>query len=208
KTVHIKLLSFTHAGETKEFSFSIQVPGLRADYLHHDFATLIPANEIVECDISELRKRVAAAPRATTNKRGTREGDPVNLVCVGEFARLLSAFGARWDETETITLDSCWKTFKSFFIGSEYRYSPVSALYLFGRSQDFALQRVRESINERLHLRLWLTELRFEGKPVWVGQVSRDIGVRFTPKTWNLTTHCIDSNVDESRDYVLEDLIE
>jgi len=38
--------------------------------------------------------------------------------------------------------------------------------------------------------------------------VSRDIGVRFTLKTWNLTTHRIDPNVDESRDYVLEDLIE
>ncbi len=26
--------------------------------------------------------------------------------------------------------------------------------------------------------------LRFRGRPVWVGQISRDIGVRFTPKTW------------------------
>jgi hypothetical protein len=208
KTVHIKLLSFTNPGEAKEFTFSIQVPGLRADYLHHDFATLIPASELVECDIPELRKRVAAAPRATTNKRGAREGDPVNLICVGEFNTLLSGFGARWDETETITLDSCWKTFKSFFIGSEYRYSPVSALYLFGRSQDFALQRTRSSINERLHLRLWLTPLRYEGQPVWIGQVSRDIGVRFTWRTWNLTTHRIDSDTDEARDYVVEDLLQ
>ncbi|MEI6257558.1 MAG: LssY C-terminal domain-containing protein, partial [Planctomycetota bacterium] len=38
------------------------------------------------------------------------------------------------------------------------------------------------------------------------GQVSRDIGVRFTTKAWNLTTHRIDPNVDESRDYVIEDL--
>src|SRR6185295_99432 len=104
--------------------------------------------------------------------------------------------------------DSCWKTFKSFFIGSEYRYSPVSALYLFGRSQDFALQRTRSSINERLHLRLWHTPLRYEGRTVWVGQVSRDIGVRFTWRTWNLTTHRIDPDVDEARDYVMEDLFE
>src|SRR6185295_16969154 len=60
----------------------------------------------------------------------------------------------------------------------------------------------------RLHLRLWMTELRYDGKPVWVGQVSRDIGVRVTLKTWNLTTHRIDPDVDESRDYVLEDLLE
>jgi hypothetical protein len=84
----------------------------------------------------------------------------------------------------------------------------VSPLHLFGRVQDLALQRVRHSINERLHLRLWLTPLTFEAKPVWVGQVSRDIGVRFTTRAWNLTTHRIDPNVDESRDYVIEDLLQ
>ena len=41
---------------------------------------------------------------------------------------------------------------------------------------------------------------------MWVGQVSRDIGVRFTTQAWNLTTHRIDPDVDESRDYVIEDL--
>jgi hypothetical protein len=70
-----------------------------------------------------------------------------------------------------------------------------------------ALQRTRHSINDRLHLRLWLTPLRFEAQPVWIGQVSRDIGVRFTTKTWNLTTHRIDPDVDEARDYVVEDLL-
>jgi hypothetical protein len=37
--------------------------------------------------------------------------------------------------------------------------------------------------------------------------VSRDIGVRFTTTVWNLTTHRIDPDVDESRDYVIEDLV-
>ena len=78
---------------------------------------------------------------------------------------------------------------------------------LFGRSQDFALQRIRSSINERLHLRLWGTRVRFHGQAVWLGQVSRDIGVRLTWRTWNMTTHRIDPDVDEARDYVVEDLM-
>ena len=108
---------------------------------------------------------------------------------------------------DRITLATCWKTVRAFLLGADYRYSPVSPLYLFGRDQDVALQRTRKSINERLHLRLWLAPLSFEGLPVWVGQVSRDIGVRFTTRAWNLTTHRIDPDVDESRDYVLEDLL-
>ena len=47
----------------------------------------------------------------------------------------------------------------------------------------------------------------FSEKPVWVGQVSRDIGIRFTTRTWYLTTHKIDPNVDDSREYVFGDLI-
>src|SRR5262249_14651090 len=100
------------------------------------------------------------------------------------------------------------RTFKAFALGSSYRYSPVSSLYVGGRSQDFALQRARHTINERLHLRLWATPLRFRGKPVWIGQISRDIGVRFTPKTWNLTTHKIARAAGHARDSLLDDLME
>ena len=49
--------------------------------------------------------------------------------------------------------------------------------------------------------------MRFNKKPVWAGQVSRDIGIRFTPRTWYLTTHKIDPNVDDSREYIFGDLI-
>jgi hypothetical protein len=196
------------ADSDNEFTFSIPVPGIAADYLRRDFEALELPGELVHCDVPTLTKRLTEMPAATGNAKDDRSGDPVNLVIVGEFETLLGAFAARWDESEIITLKTCWKTMRSFLLGSQYRYSPVSALYLFGRSQDIALQRARRSINERLHLRLWLTPLRLEGKCVWVGQVSRDIGVRFTTKTWNLTTHRVDPDVDEARDYVIEDLLQ
>jgi hypothetical protein len=205
KQVSVRLLS---AKGTKEFSFSMRVPGLRVDHGSHRFDQLGRSMAAVECDEPEFRKRLEVLPRSTTGRSGEYEGDPLNLVAVGDFDTILNGFGARWDETETISLKSCWRVFKAFSLGSRYRYSPVSALYVAGRSQDFALQRARQTINERLHLRLWMTPLRFQGKPVWVGQVSRDIGVRFTLKTWNLTTHAIDPNVDDARDYVLDDLME
>jgi hypothetical protein len=222
KVVHISLHSTgdlldSATGEVKiggesesnnEFTFSIPVPGIAVDYLRRDFAALLPPGSIVDCDVPTLAKRLNEMPATTTNAKASRSGDPANLVVIGEFDMLLAAFAARWDESEVITFRTCWKTMKSFLLGSHYRYSPVSALYMFGRSQDIALQRARHSINERLHLRLWLTPLRFQGKSVWVGQVSRDIGVRFTPKTWNLTTHRVDPDVDESRDYVIEDLLQ
>ena len=196
----------TAAAIATDFFFTVSVPGITADYLGRDFASIRPAASVEPCTVDTLVSRLEALPAATMNAAQSRPGDPVNLVLIGDFETLLSGFAARWDESETITLATCWKTVRAFLWGSNYRYSPVSPLHLFGRDQDIALQRTRHSINERLHLRLWITPLAFDGKPVWVGQVSRDIGVRFTTKAWNLTTHRIDPNIDESRDYVIEDL--
>ena len=189
-----------------EFMFAVPVPGIAADYLDRDVSGMRAGAIEEPVDVEGLVTRLGTLPAATSDASGKRSGDPVNLVVIGEFESLIGGFAARWDESETITLRTCWKTVRAFLWGSSYRYSPVSPLHLFGREQDFALQRTRHSINERIHLRLWLTPLRFRGSPVWVGQVSRDIGVRFTTRAWNLTTHRIDPDVDESRDYVIEDL--
>jgi LssY C-terminus len=198
----------TGSAGVKDFGFAILIPGMKVDHGNKQLTERAATMQTVDCDEAELRRQLEAMPRCTTNKKGTVEGDPLNLVAIGSFATILNGFGARWDETETISLESCWRTLKAFSLGSRYRYSPVSSLYMAGRCQDFALQRARQTINERLHLRLWMTPLRFRGEPVWIGQISRDIGVRFTHKTWNLTTHKIDPNVDDSRDYLLDDLTE
>ena len=204
----VVLVRLMHAAGQEDFEFTLTVPGLDADYLRRELDMEHSVGTVTDVDESALRNYLAHAPATTTNKAGTRHGDPLNLVVIGDFPTILGAFGARWDETEAISLASCWKTAKAFLVGTEYRYSPVSSLYMEGRSQDVALQRIRNSINERVHLRLWIVPLRFRGQPVWLGQVSRDIGVRFTWKTWNLTTHRIDPDVDEARDYVMEDLMQ
>ena len=224
KEIHVQLLgasgslarsSATEAGVAPaavqprvDFTFSVPIAGIQADHFRRNLEAAPDSQPLVHCELPALAEHLRAMPSATTNKKGTGHGDPVNLVVIAAFDVLLAAFAGRWNETETITAATCWKTARAFLLGSEYRYSPVSPLFLFGRSQDFALQRARKSINERLHLRLWQTPLRVRETPVWVGQVSRDIGVRFTTKTWNLTTHRVDPDVDESRDYVVEDLLE
>jgi hypothetical protein len=48
--------------------------------------------------------------------------------------------------------------------------------------------------------------LAYHGKPVWIGQISRDIGVRWTIHASNLTTHKINPCVDEARNYLIEDV--
>jgi hypothetical protein len=196
------------AGEDQKmrtFTFFVPVPGIRVDHHEVDWENLYPEDAVFDYEESDLKKALEKLPCCTTNKKGTEQGDPLNLVVVGDLDDVYYAFSrAGWDETETIYRASVLKTIRSFLFGGRYRYSPISALYVFGRPQDVALQRARTSIHERNHLRLWLTPMRFEGKFVWIGQISRDIGVRFTRKT--ITTHKIDPDVDETRNFLIQDL--
>lgn len=186
-------------------SFFVPVPGLRLDHYEVDLEALYSADELQHVDLAGLAAGLAAMPCCVTDKKGEAYGDPLNIAFVAEVEDLWYAFmRAGWDETETVYGVSLIKMGFSSLFGSEYRYSPVSALYVYNRPQDVALQRARTSIDERNHLRLWLTPLRYQGKPVWIGQISRDIGVRFTAKT--ITTHKIDPDVDETREFLIEDL--
>ena len=121
KQVRVRLLGL--AG-FKDFLYSIPIPGLTVDHHNKRFDTLGDAGEVIECDEEKLREQLAALPRSTSNRRGSVEGDPLNLVVIGDFATILQAFGARWDETETISVRSCGRTLKAFLRGSRYRYSP------------------------------------------------------------------------------------
>jgi hypothetical protein len=199
KRTEVRLLGRSYS---LNFEFTSEVPGLA---LPHPAQHLAGADNNKELDEAALQLWLEQQPRCTSNARGTIEGDPLNLVIVGDRASIQECLSA-WDETESLTLATAWKTVKAFLLESRYRYSPVSPLYIGGHEQDLALQRARLRLNQRLHLRLWATDVRFGSQPVWIGQVSRDIGVRFTPRTWNLTTHLIDPDVDEARDYVLDGL--
>jgi hypothetical protein len=205
KVVQIDLIA---SEQIKFFTFFVQVPGIRVDYQMVDFESLYSQEEIVELDEAELRTALEKLPCCTTNEEGTDFGDPVNLVIIGDFYDVLAAFSRRgWLPAEETYAKAAWKTIKSFLFGKRYRYSPVSSLYLYGRHQDLARQKPRHSIHERNHLRLWYSPMRFKGKSVFVGQISRDIGVRFTTKTWPPVTHKIDPDIDEARHAIIEDLL-
>jgi hypothetical protein len=194
--------------QVKYFTFFVQVPGMRVDYRMVDFDSLYETDDVKDLNEEELRTALENLPCCTTSEDGTELGDPVNLVVIGDFTNVAAAFARRgWVPAEETYSTAAWKTIKSFIFGSRYRYSPVSSLYFYGRHQDFARQKPRHDVHERNHLRLWYSPMQFKGKPVFVGQVSRDIGVRFTTKTWPPVTHKIDPDIDEARHAVVEDLL-
>jgi hypothetical protein len=205
KAVDIDLLS----RETiRSFSFIITDPEFKADHKEVDFESLYVAEDIINIeDEEELRRVLEELPCCTTNADGDEYGDPLNLVLIGGANNILPALVRRnWHATETTWSQAIKRTIKSFLLGERYRYSPISPLYVYGRRQDVGWQKARGTINERNHMRFWLSPIRFRGKKVFVGQISRDIGVKFTLKSPTISTHVIDPDVDEARRYFVEDL--
>ena len=195
----------------RSFLIFAVVPGFRSDYRRQQVFTseLYAGDEIINyTDESAFRAALEALPCCVTNKNGTRNGDPLNLVVVGDIYDVFPALVRRgWRPTEQTWTGSVLKMMKSAMSGERYPYAPVSPLYLYDRPQDLALQKARDNIHQRNHLRLWLSPMRYHGKDVWVGQVSRDIGIRFTIHSFYLTTHKIDPNVDEARTALQEDMV-
>ena len=202
-------LDLVASGHLKTFSMFSFVPGFRADFHERDILNreFYAADEIINyTDEAAFRAALEALPCCVTNKKGTRNGDPLNLVVVGGGAVFPALVRRGWHPTEATYAGSVKKMMDSVLSGERYRYSPVSPLYLFERPQDIALQKARDSIHQRNHLRLWKSPMQYHGKYVWVGQISRDIGTRLTIHSPYLTTHKIDPDVDEALLALLEDL--
>ena len=189
----------------KNYSFVAAVPdSLQADHDRVDFDTIYDEWIDIE-DEDELRKILASLPCCTRNKKGTEWGDPLNIVMIGDGRNIFSALiRSDWHQTEVTYAASLIKTVKSFLFGSHYRYSPISPLFVFDRQQDIGLQKARGSISLRNHMRLWRTPYNYQGKEVYIGQISRDIGVKFNKRTF--TTHVIDPDVDDTRSTLIGDL--
>lgn len=205
KLLNVELMGARHV---LRFDFAREQPQGGFDYQTFDPDRLYPPERRVKVGVNTLGTELRKLPCCTTNAQGSEQGDPLNLVVVGsEHDVLVALVRAGWDFTETINASSVGRMVSVFAFGGSYRNSPVSALHFDGRAQDFAMQRARASISQRNHLRLWLTPLQVDGTPVWVGQISRDIGVKVTTRSPTLTTHVIDPDVDESRDYLLQDML-
>ena len=194
--------------EFRRLEFFTHPPDKRFDFQRVEFEKLYRPDEIRDYSLAELPAVLEALPAATTDAKGKGLGDPLNLVVLGRVGEFDVAFGRQgWDLTELLSFGNVFKLMGSFLFNKTWETSPISSLYVFGRPQDFALQKARATIHERNHLRLWLAPFTCEGRAVLVGQISRDIGLRFTFKAPGWMTHKVDPEVDEARDYLTQEML-
>jgi hypothetical protein len=191
-----------------DFGFAVTLPDGDFDFERLEPSSIYGDSELPDLELDRLREELRALPCCVTDASGQRNGDPLNLVVIGDVGDLLASMSrAGWSFTHRIDLNTVGRMIGAAISGQAYPVAPVSPLYFAGRSQDMALQRARSTIVQRNHLRLWLAPFRFEQRAVWVGQISRDIAIKATTLSPTLTTHVIDPNIDEAREHLLQSLL-
>lgn len=187
------------------FEYLFQLPDGSFDYEEIDFNEIYRADEIKHLSIEDLWQALAAEPCCTRDASGEHDGDPLNIAFIGTDEELLGALARTgWEFTESVALRAVVESIRSTLLGTpEFNY-PISPLYWRERDQDIALQRPRGTIPQRNHMRLWLTPWQVDEKSVWVGQISRDVGIKATWHAPFFVTHVIDPHVDKDRHYLLE----
>ena len=135
-------------------------------------------------------------------------GDPLNIGIVGSREELITAItAAGWSPADPVTLRTSVEIVGSVVFDKAYRDAPVSPLFYQGRQQDLAFERaVGKSADRRQHVRLWnVLSSGTEGRPVWLGSASFDVGVGLSHYTGTVT-HAISPDIDAMRDELSSDL--
>jgi hypothetical protein len=155
--------------------------------------------------ITAIEALLANAPQRASSKDG-KPGDPLNLVVIGSAGQIVQAFQrAGWSAAEKKTSTSVFDTVRAVMDSQGYGKAPVSELYLFGRAEDLAFEKMFNTFNKRDHLRLWRTDKRTpDGREIWLGAATHDIGLE--PTNTGSISHAVDPNLDDERSKVGADL--
>lgn len=206
KYVNVDLFS---EEKIETFIFYIVLYEALEEYKDIDFDTIYSTDEYTsysnENDFIEAAKNL---PCCIKTKDTKEDAYPINFIFIGDDEEVFSALIRRgWDVTEPFS--DLW-TNKEYFSSPLFGLSPMENLYYFNRAQDVSLQKTRKkekgTVRQRSEIRIWLAPLKYEGKNVWVGSTTRDIGTDVN-KISDFLTKKIDPDLNETRSYLAEDMV-
>jgi hypothetical protein len=142
-------------------------------------------------------------PRRISDKAGD-PGDMVNFLIIGSQDAMEKVFTtAGWVKVDANVKETVLHGLLESMSKESYLTMPMSPLYLFGRQQDYGWAHAEPIavVASRNHLRIWKAPFDLNGRTLWVGAATHDVGFEKDQRN-NGLTHKIDPNIDLERDYV------
>ena len=166
------------------FTLFLRVPGdvAPAGELIHRY----PESEVVHCDDLELlRRALELLPCCASTKAAEENGEPLNVVLVGDLEDIGAAFVRRGYRRDPAA-----------------RGDPQS---VFGRPPDLHLRKRAQAGASENWLRIWRAPISYRGQFVFVAQAGRPVGGRYRPELAELDE--LHPDVDEARNALIHDLM-
>ena len=181
---------------TGSFSVDIQIaPAAASPRTPEPVAQSIPS--------SVTQELLSKIPRRVADPDG-RAGDMVNFLIVGSEDNLRLAFeSAGWVKVDRTAKDAMLHGALSSISKLSYVQMPMSILTLFGRPQDYGFAHAEPLtvVATRHHLRVWRAPFDVDGRPLWVGAGTHDVGFDRDQRNGGIT-HKIDPDIDKEREYI------
>ena len=146
-------------------------------------------------------------PRRIGDKDGNA-GDMVNFLILGDEDQMKDVFtAAGWVKVDADVKGTILAGFIASMSKESYLTMPMSQLYLFERPQDYGWAHAEpiKVVASRNHLRVWKAPFTVNGRMVWVGAATHDIGFEKDQRN-NGLTHKIDPDIDLEKDYLQKTL--
>jgi hypothetical protein len=185
-----RLLSIDILGQGQFFPFTLflRVPDDQTGDL--DIA-LANVNQLIEAaaddyhDVHKFRVRLEQLPCCAFDANGSEAGDPLNVILVGDFADIATAFVRRGFRTSVLEFDNAQR--------------------LFDRPPDIVARKVAKGGMPTNWLRIWVAPFRYQGKTVFIVQAGRPLGWRFAEVEEKDLV--LNPNVDEVRNLLIQDMM-
>ena len=166
------------------------------------------APQLGEFDSSEMPtfdEEVLSLPERTSTPKGAI-ADVVNLAFIGSQDQLVSAFqAAGWLTGDAPSTRNGARLFGALVSSHGYPHGPMAEQLLGGQANEFSWQKGLNCVIRRDHLRVWSDSQSWQGRDVWFGASTHDVGMRIS--IWNKEiTHRVESDIDVERERVVRDL--
>jgi hypothetical protein len=153
-------------------------------------------------------KVFAKLPRRVADKNDN-PGDMVNFLILGSEEAMQKVFNsAGWVKVDADVRGTVLHGVLESISKESYLTMPMSPLYLFGRAQDYGWAHAEpiKVVASRNHLRIWKAPFQVDGKTLWVGAATHDVGFERDERNDGIT-HKIDPDIDLERNYVEKTLL-
>ena len=157
-----------------------------------------PESELQQAAMRQFPERVSTLDE--------KEADVVNLALIGTREQVASAFvAAGWVGSDKLSKSSLLREFHAFLDHSGYPTAPMRPMRLGNDLPEMTWQKSLNTYSKRDHLRLWQSQVAFEGHPLWIGAATHDDGATLSLRNKRFV-HRIDPQIDNERTSVIRDL--